>query len=136
MHRITLSPPRVHRDGATFAWQVEPPTELYGGGDGRHAFRLRLPAGYDARRLPETLWWTVALLCLHSHWNLLRPCRVVLPVTLPRGQREFWLRLLASELATLDAHRATEASAPGAEPPPEALPEPRDVELLDQGPAL
>ncbi len=101
-HRIALAPPAVRRDGATFAWQVEPATALYS----RHHFSLRLPAGLDGRRLPASLWWTVGLLCLHSHWNLLRPCTVELPVTLPPGHREFWLRLLISESDTLEAYRA------------------------------
>jgi hypothetical protein len=141
MHQITVEPPRVQRLGATFAWQVEPATPLYfeggegGEGDGRHAFSLRLPAGGDARRLPPALWWIVALLCLHSHWTLLRPCRVRLPVTLPRGQREFWLRLLQSEVATLEAYRAPRAAgAPdlAAVPPGLGL----AIELADDGPLL
>jgi hypothetical protein len=124
-HRIALAPPAVRRDGATFAWQVEPATALYS----RHHFSLRLPAGLDGRRLPASLWWTVGLLCLHSHWNLLRPCIVELPVTLPPGHREFWLRLLVSESDTLEAYReggAGEAAA-GA---------PGGIELHESGPPL
>lgn len=102
MRRITLHAPEVRRDGASFRWRVEPATELYRAS----AFTLRLPPGLDARQVPESLWWTVALLCLHSHWTLLRPCSVRLPVGLAPGHREVWSRLLEAEAATLEAHRA------------------------------
>jgi hypothetical protein len=102
VRRIDLYAPEVRRDAATFRWRVEPATELYRA----CAFTLRLPSGCDARQVPESLWWTVALLCLHPHWNLLRPCAVRLPVGLAPGHREFWHRLLAAELATLEAYRA------------------------------
>jgi hypothetical protein len=102
VRRITLHAPEVRREGATFRWQVAPPTDLYR----TSAFTLRLPAGLDARQVPESLWWTVALLCLHSHWTLLRPCTVRLPVGLAPGHREVWSRLLDAEAATLEAYRA------------------------------
>jgi hypothetical protein len=131
MLQITLDPPRVERLGVTFAWRVEPPTPLYATGDGHHTFSLRLPAAGDARRLPPALWWIVALLCLHSHWTLLRPCRVRLPVRLPPGHREFWLRLLASEVATLEAYRMA-----GTAPPPVAPGTGPGIEIDDLGPPL
>jgi hypothetical protein len=121
-HRVVLAPPALRRDGATFAWQVEPHTALYS----RTNFSLRLPAGLDGRQLPASLWWTIGLLCLHSHWNLLRPCVVELPVTLLPGHREFWLRLLASEAATLEAYRQSGVAEAGL----------GGVELRESGPAL
>ena len=47
--------------------------------------------------VPDAIWWRVALICLHSQWPLLRPCRVVLPVRLAPGEREFWLRMCDAE---------------------------------------
>ena len=63
--------------------------------------------------MPADLWWIVALLCLHGHWALLRPCRVELPVELAPGEREFWLRLLDAAVETRGARRGAAASAPG-----------------------
>jgi hypothetical protein len=87
---------------------VEPATALYH----RTSFTLELPPEVELAAVPEPLWWTVALLCLHSHWNLLRPCRVELPVELPPGEAEFWRRQVEVEAATLEAYRG--AAAPGA----------------------
>jgi hypothetical protein len=131
VHRITLEPPAVRRDGATFRWQVAPATSLYR----ETAFALRLPPGFDARLIPESLWWTVALLCLHSHWNLLRPCVVLLPVTLEPGHRELWSRLLESEAATLDAYRAGGGAAAGDDGGAGAAAT-GNVELVEEGPRL
>ncbi len=108
--RIVLAPPRIDGRAVTFAWRVEPATELYRA----TSFTLRLPAGMAAADVPERLWWTVALLCLHPHWPLLRPCRVELPVALDAAEIEFWHRLLAAEVATLEAHRGDDPSAAAA----------------------
>ncbi|HVT58435.1 MAG TPA: hypothetical protein VHR45_08540 [Thermoanaerobaculia bacterium] len=109
MNVITLAPPALdaERRTATFRWRVEPETDLYH----RTSFTLRFPAEVELARLPQPLWWTVALLCLHSHWNLLRPCRVELPVELPPGEAEFWCRLLETEAATLEAYRSGRSAA-------------------------
>jgi hypothetical protein len=120
--RVVLAPPQPHQRGATFHWQVEPATTLYA----RTHFSLSLPAGLDGRDLPASLWWTIMLLCLHSHWNLLRPCTVELPVTLLPGHRAFWLRLLESEMATLAAYSQGGCVGDGW----------GDLELVDGGPAL
>ncbi|HVT17699.1 MAG TPA: aminotransferase class I/II-fold pyridoxal phosphate-dependent enzyme [Thermoanaerobaculia bacterium] len=113
MNRIRVAAPSFARDRreVSFSWTVEPATPLYRA----TSFVLRFPPELDLERVPESLWWTVALLCLHSHWNLLRPCRVELPVELPAGEAEFWRRLLEIELATLEAYR-------GAATPDGALP--------------
>ena len=113
MKLVTLAPPELdsERRTATFRWRVEPATELYR----RTSFTLHFPPEVDLARVPPPLWWTVALLCLHSHWNLLRPCRVELPVELPPGESEFWRRLLEVEAATLEAYRdGGPAASPGA----------------------
>jgi hypothetical protein len=103
MNCVRLLPPAIEprRRTATFRWQVEPETPLYQ----RTSFTLSFPPEIDLARVPPALWWTVALLCLHSHWNLLRPCRVELPVELPAGEAEFWRRLVDVEAATLEAYR-------------------------------
>jgi hypothetical protein len=113
MNRITLFAPAIEprRRTATFRWRVDPETPLYR----RTSFTLSFPPEVDLASVPQPLWWTVALLCLHSHWNLLRPCRVELPVELSPGEEEFWRRLVEVEAATLEAYR-------GAPTPADALP--------------
>jgi hypothetical protein len=86
-----------------FRWDVDPQTALYR----RSQFTLRFPAGVDVSQIPMGLWWTVALICLHSHWPLLRPCEVRLPIRLRPGEVEFWSRLLDAEVTMLEAHRRT-----------------------------
>ncbi len=95
---IHLRPPAIAGRTATISWSVTPATELY------HAteFSLRFPDSVDLSGVPDALWWRVALLCLHSQWPLLRPCRVVLPFRLDPGEREFWLRMCDAEVATLE----------------------------------
>ena len=34
------------------------------------------------------------MICLHTQWALLRPCKVVLPFQLPPGEHEFWMRFI------------------------------------------
>ena len=101
MTSITLKKPWIEGRAAHFSWVVEPPTPLYRKTD----FALKFPHPIDPAQVPSNIWWAVFLTCLHSHWPLLRPCRVFLPVRLPPGTREFWQRLLESESVTLDAHR-------------------------------
>ena len=93
--------PRIKDTRSHFAWQIDPPTTLY------HAprFTLRFPPTIDPAHVSSSVWWRVALICLHSQWPLLRPCEVRLPVTLPRGEAETWLRLTDIAVATLEAYR-------------------------------
>jgi hypothetical protein len=63
------------------------------------------------------------LLCLHSHWALLRPCRVELPVALGPGEREFWQRLVDHVTAQLEFYGS----------PPRLG---RSVQIVDSGPPL
>lgn len=118
MNVVTLEPPGVGASTATFRWTVRPETELYR----RTSFTLALPDGVDARAVPEALWWRVAIICLHAHWALLRPCRVVLPVRLGPGEREFWLRMIDAQVASLEVDGGGETS--------------RSVEIVEAGPPL
>jgi hypothetical protein len=102
-HVVTFVEPVVRRGEASFCWTVEPPTELYR----ETNFRLKFPSTVDLANVPEGLWWRIALMCLHAHWPLLRPCVVKLPVRLTDDEREFWLRLMDAEVATLEAYGGT-----------------------------
>ncbi len=103
MNRITIHPPETSTHTVAFRWMVEPPTPLYH----TTSFSLRFPEAVDLSRIPDRLWWTAVLTCLHSHWPLLRPCRVHLPVSLGSREVEFWIRLVNAEAATLDTLRDT-----------------------------
>lgn len=119
MNVITLQPPTVEGQQVRFAWTVSPPSALYL----RNEFHLSFPDSIDLRAVPEAIWWRIALICLHSHWALLRPCSIELPVRLGTGEREFWLRLLDAEVATLEAYGGSSDTA-------------RAIELLDSGPPM
>ncbi len=101
MIRFVLHEPVVTAHAAVFRWDVEPATALYR----RTGFQLRFPDDCPVGDVPIAVWRTVALLCLHSHWTLLRPCRVEVPWGLAPGEREFWLRLLDAAVVTLEATR-------------------------------
>ncbi len=119
MTRITLYAPERQSQEVTFRWAVDPPTALYR----RCQWTLRFPSSVDISGLPVRLWWIVALACLHSHWPLLRPCTVHIPIRLETGELEFWNRLLDAEVATLEAYRGrTDAS--------------RTIEIVDAGSPL
>jgi 7-cyano-7-deazaguanine synthase in queuosine biosynthesis len=100
MEVIRLHAPVTDRQTVSFTWSCDPATSLYRG----TGFELRFPVSIDLSRVPAAVWWRVALICLHSQWPLLRPCQIVLPVRLPPGEREFWLRMCDAEAATLEAH--------------------------------
>lgn len=103
MNAITFAPLEIDRSRVRVAWTVEPATSLYH----QDHFTLDFGEALDARTLPLKLWWTVVLLCMHSHWNLLRPCRVSLPIELPENEIEFWQRLLDLERASWELFRGT-----------------------------
>src|SRR5262249_59696474 len=119
MNLITLYPPEVGTHEVTFRWRVAPPTALYR----KPQFTLRFPREVDLARVSPGLWPTIALICLHSHWPLLRPCRVTLPFSLRPGHAETWLRLTDAYVATLEAYRGTERLE-------------REVAIQDEGPPL
>jgi hypothetical protein len=100
---IELREPSIEAGTVTFTWHVDPPSALYR----RHEFTLQFPPEIDLARVPRGIWWIVAIACLHTQWLLLRPCRVRLPVELEPEEIEVWLRLMDSEIATLEAYRGT-----------------------------
>ena len=101
MREIWIDAPLVVQDRIEFSLRVEPQTALYH----RTTFFLRFPCPIEPALFPDRLLWLMALLCLHSHWALLRPCRVHLPVRLGEGEKELWLRLLDATVVTLEGNR-------------------------------
>jgi hypothetical protein len=107
VNRIEICEPEVGACSVSFRWRVEPASALYH----RTSFTLEFPSGVDLSRVPTALWWRVALLCLHPHWALLRPCQVTLPVRLEPGEAETWMRLVDAAVDTLEAARGTSDTA-------------------------
>jgi hypothetical protein len=105
--RVTLREPQVAKHEVVFEWKVEPASPLFR----QTTFRLTFPDSIEISGLPRPLWWFIAILCLHPQWILLRPCVVILPVELPRGQREFWKRLVKSNATTYEAYRTHPTSS-------------------------
>jgi hypothetical protein len=126
---VRLEPPEVSGREARFRWSVEPDPGLYR----RRSFFLRFPESVDLSAVAPSLWWNVLLLCLHAQWPFLRPCRVRLPVRLPPGDREAWLRLLHAETATLEAYRGGVDPALDVEIEEEGAPVPAPVAAPDLG---
>jgi hypothetical protein len=119
VRRVRLHEPRIGDHDVLFSWEVTPPSDLYLRSD----FRLSFPPDLDIARVPPALWWRIAMICLHTHWALLRPCRVELPIRLGAGERDFWLRLIDAALVNLLEYGGT--PCPG-----------RAVDLVEAGPAL
>ena len=79
---IELYPPQLVGQRAEFSWAESQPSGIYK----KNNFYLEFPASVPLERVPMSLWWTVFLLCVHSHWTLLRPCRIRLPLRLGDGE--------------------------------------------------
>jgi perosamine synthetase len=118
-HVIRVEEPVVAGQVVSFAWTVEPASALYH----RSWFELRFPDSVDVGSVPRALLWRVALICLHPHWAFLRPCRVVLPVRLAPGEREFYSRMCDAQVAMLEAQ--VDGNDTG-----------RAIDLVEAGPAL
>jgi hypothetical protein len=118
-HTVRLHEPRVGEHDVLFAWDVSPRSALYLSNE----FTLSFPAGLDIAAVPTGLWLRLALICLHPHWALLRPCRVELPYYLGPGEREFWLRLLDTVAIQVEAYGGERREG-------------RAAELFDDGPSL
>jgi hypothetical protein len=101
VNRVVIEAPQQGTHAVTFKWAVEPSTQLYR----KLSFTLRFPEELDVSEVSEGLWWRIALICLHSHWPLLRPCRVEVPGGLAAGEAAFWCRLARAAATTLDAYR-------------------------------
>jgi glycosyltransferase involved in cell wall biosynthesis len=118
-HRIRLDEPRVGAHRVEFRWAVTPASALYR----RTHFSVEFPTQVELGRVPRALWWRFALICLHAHWALLRPCRVELPVDLGAAELRFWARMIDNVARQLEAY----GSAPRGR---------RSVELVGTGEAL
>ncbi len=101
-YTITVNEPAICEQSVTFSWEVDPACDLYT----QQHFTLTFPDSVDLSLVPRTLWWRIALTCLHSHWVILRPVRVILPIRLAPGEREFWLRLCDAATWTLEGRVA------------------------------
>jgi hypothetical protein len=100
-HKIYLLMPEIDGQTVIFGWRVEPMTTLYR----RCSFRLTFPAAVNLSRVPARLWCDILLICLHTHWLLLRPCEVHLPLILSEPEKRFWLQLLQNAADTLESLR-------------------------------
>jgi hypothetical protein len=103
MRLIKFAPLEIDATKVRVQWTIDPPSPIYQD----TVFELDYSDALDPRTLPLRFWWMIVPLILHSHWNLLRPCRIQLPVTLPPGEAEFWLRLLDQERISLEMYRRT-----------------------------
>ncbi|MGH2959450.1 MAG: hypothetical protein ACRDKE_07575 [Solirubrobacterales bacterium] len=126
MTEIRLHEPIVRGNAVDFAWTISPDNGFYL--DPR--FTLEFPESVRVSDVPEGAWLRVMLICLYSHWSVLRPCRVVLPRRLPEGEREFWLRMVDAGVWTLE----NDQDAPGG--PSYAERTARVVELIETGPPV
>lgn len=100
MNRFRLHPPTISGQTVRISWDVAPASTLYW----KNEFSLEFPEPVDVRLVPDRMWGLIALLCLHAHWVLLRPCRVELPFPLDSAERELWYRLIDAAVITLGAH--------------------------------
>jgi hypothetical protein len=103
MRLVKFSPLKFTSSQVHIEWTVQPESIIYR----QTSFVLDFGDALDPRALPLKVWWTVVLLTIHCHWNLLRPCRIVLPVSLDAGGIEYWQRLLDLQRVTLEKYRGT-----------------------------
>ncbi|MGK2876954.1 MAG: DegT/DnrJ/EryC1/StrS family aminotransferase [Solirubrobacterales bacterium] len=101
MTRITLHEPEVRGSSAHFAWSVDPASSLYR----RSSFQLDFPSSVDISTVPTAVWLRVMMICLHTQWSLMRPCKVITPFQLPPGEYEFWMRFIDAAVWSLEADR-------------------------------
>jgi perosamine synthetase len=101
MTTVHLNEPEVRGNSVHFSWQIDPAVTLYR----RNDFRLDFPASVDISSVPNSVWLRVMMICLHTQWGLLRPCRVVLPRQLPAGEYEFWMRFVDAGVWALEVDR-------------------------------
>lgn len=101
MTRFRLFAPEREMHALRFRWDVSPRSDLYRS----KTFILRFPAAVPLDRVSDRVVFLIAMLCLHAHWLLLRPCVVELPFDPGPEERDFWRRLLEVEAATLDTLR-------------------------------
>src|SRR5687768_352879 len=119
MNYFRLHMPVVSGQTVRVSWDVEPASALYW----KNEFSLEFPATVDVKLVPSRVWGLIAMLCLHAHWVLLRPCRVELPFRIDDRERELWYRLLEAAIATLAVHAGRTDFE-------------RDIEMVGSGEAL
>jgi len=100
---FALDEPLARGSSLRVSWTVSPQSRLLRG----DSFDMHFPPSIDVERVPRGLLRIAALAILHPLWILLRPCVVRLPFAFEPGEAEFWLRLLDSEIATLESTRDT-----------------------------
>ena len=100
MNYFRLHTPVVSGQTVRVSWDVEPASALYW----TNEFYLEFPASVDVKLVPPRVWGVIAMLCLHPHWVLLRPCRVELPFHIDDRERELWYRLMEAAIVTLAVH--------------------------------
>lgn len=98
---IRLLTPEVNGREVRFSWITTPPSTLFA----ESAFVLRFPPQIDLSRVPESLLWRVAIICQHSMWILLAPCRIEIPIGIPADELQVWRNLICAEWTTLNAYR-------------------------------
>ncbi|MBJ7459100.1 MAG: DegT/DnrJ/EryC1/StrS family aminotransferase [Thermoleophilaceae bacterium] len=101
MRTVTLHQPQVRANSVHFAWDIEPASSLYR----QNSFRLDFPDTVDVSTVPMAVWLRVMMICLHTQWGLMRPCKVVAPFQLPHGEYEFWMRFVDAAVWALEADR-------------------------------
>lgn len=124
MTEIRLHAPVVHGNAVDFSWTISPDVGFYR----NPRFTLEFPESVPVGAVPEGVWLRVMLICLYSHWTVLRPCRVVLPRHLPGGEREFWSRMVDAGVWTLENDQDREDG------PSYSQRTVREVELVETGP--
>lgn len=107
MTTIRLGKPSISGQTVTFEWTVDPHSSLYRD----TSFTMTLPEPIDPRSVPDAVWARVMLICLHTHWVLLRPLKVVLPFRLPPGEREFWQRMTDAASWSLETRREVDGES-------------------------
>jgi perosamine synthetase len=105
MTTIELHKPEVRENSVHFSWNIEPAATLYR----ENSFKLDFPASVDISSVPTAVWLRVMMICLHTQWGLLRPCEVVLPFQLPRGEYEFWMRFIDAGVWALEGDKKDES---------------------------
>lgn len=118
-YEFRLLPPQRQGQRILFRWEESQPTGLFE----KTSFHLEFPNDIEVGRIPEAVWWSAFLLCMHVQWSLLGSCLVRLPIALAPGQREVLLRLMDTYCDTLDA------LCPDARPV-------RRLEILEEGATL
>jgi hypothetical protein len=109
--QVRLLTPEVNGREVKFSWITTPESSLFG----ESSFVLKFPDGIDLKRVPESLLWRVALICEHSIWVLLEPCRIDIPIGIPADELDLWRNLIRSEWTTLNAYRTAASTEPAIE---------------------